>query len=159
MPDSARVWVFGADRPLDDGAQARLLAAVDAYLTQWHAHGIPLVSARELRDARFLAIAVDEAATGASGCSLDAFFRVLADLERELGISMRGGGRVFWRDADGMLAGGSREEFAAAARAGSVNGDTLVYDLAVKDAGAWRGDFELPAADSWHARLLKVQER
>jgi len=68
LPDDARIWVFGADRPLDAAAATRLLALVDGYLAQWAAHGTPLTSGRDWRDQRFLTIAVDQRATGASGC-------------------------------------------------------------------------------------------
>ncbi|NUO61956.1 MAG: hypothetical protein HOQ34_00145, partial [Gemmatimonadaceae bacterium] len=99
LPDDARVWVFGSERPLDDASATRLLGVVDQYLSRWAAHGEPLTSARSWRDDRFLTIAVDQRTAGASGCSIDALFRQLQTLERELGVSIVGGGRIFYRDA------------------------------------------------------------
>ena len=49
-----------AASPVDDIDAAKLLAAVDAYLMQWKAHGHPLTAARDWRDDRFLAIGVDQ---------------------------------------------------------------------------------------------------
>ena len=154
MPDSARVWVFGAAAPVTGAAAAALLAAVDAHLAQWAAHGAPLVCAREWRDDQFLAVAVDEAATGASGCSIDGLFRVLQDMERQTGTSMVDGGTVFWRDADGRVMGAARTAFRLAARDGAVGDDTPVFDTLIDTAGAWRERFECAAGTSWHARLL-----
>ena len=154
MPDEARVFVFGADRELASDEQSRLNAAVNEYLDQWRAHGVPLVSAQQLRDNRFLAVAVDEAATGASGCSIDAFFRLLGSLEREIGTSMIAGGRVFWRNPNGQVEQGTRQEFAAVAKGGVVDSDTPVFDLTVQTVGDWRQRFEVPAGASWHARLI-----
>ena len=71
LPDSARVWVFGAESPVVGNASNDLLAAVDQHLSSWRAHGVPLVCARDWYENQFLAVAVDEAATGASGCSID----------------------------------------------------------------------------------------
>ncbi|MBL0173427.1 MAG: hypothetical protein IPP90_22605 [Gemmatimonadaceae bacterium] len=155
MPDSARVWVFGAAAPVTGAAAEALLTAVDAHLAQWAAHGAPLVCAREWRDDQFLAIAVDEAATGASGCSIDGLFRVLKDLERQLGTSMVDGGTVFWRRPDGCVTGATRSDFRTAARDGLVHDETRVFDTLIDTAGAWREHFERPAATSWHARLLR----
>jgi hypothetical protein len=126
---------------------------VDAHLAGWRAHGVPLVCARELRDDRFLAVGVDEAATGASGCSIDALFRTLAALEPTLGTSLVGGGRVYWRDADGTVQSGTRPDFAAALREGRLGDDTPVFDTTVGTVGAWRTAFERPLRESWHAQL------
>ena len=50
LPDSARVWVFGSDRPLSDDATEHLMQAVEKYLDQWKAHGEPLTAAYDWVD-------------------------------------------------------------------------------------------------------------
>ena len=40
LPDSARVWVFGAANPVTGAAAESLLATVDAHLTTWRAVGV-----------------------------------------------------------------------------------------------------------------------
>lgn len=154
LPDHARCWVFAADRPLDAAESAILLSAVDAYLAQWKAHGAPLTVAREFRDGRFLAVAADERAAGASGCSIDGLYRALQGLERTLGTALVTGGRVFWRAADGSVAGGPRSAFTAAGATGAVTPGTPVFDTTVGTAAAWRTAFERPAADTWAGALL-----
>ena len=154
LPDDARVWVFGSDRPLDDNAAARLLAEVDRFLAHWHAHGHPLSSARAWQDDRFLTVAVDQRTAGASGCSIDGLYRALRALESALGVQMLGGGGIFYRDASGTVAYASRAEFAQLAAAGAVDLDTHVFDLSVDSLGAWRERFEAPAHAGWHARLV-----
>ena len=73
LPDDARVWVFAAERALTPDEADAVLRTVDGFLGVWAAHGHPLTSGRELRESRFLVIAVDEAAAGASGCSIDVY--------------------------------------------------------------------------------------
>ena len=154
FPATARVWVFGATAPLTGSARETLLRVVDDYLVGWRAHGVPLVCARDWRDDRFLAIAVDEAATGASGCSIDGLFRVLADIEQQLGATFTDAGMVFWRDADGTVVADSRAAFRTHAQTGAVTMTTPVFDTTIGTVGAWREQFEQPAQRSWHARLL-----
>ena len=154
MPDTSRLWVFGAAAPVTGAARDALLAAVDAYLSRWHAHGAPLYCARDWRDDRFLAIAVDEAATGASGCSIDGMFRTLAGAEPQIGTSLVGGGTVFWRDRAGEIRSAARSAFIAAAKAGDVAMETMAFDTTVSTVGEWRTRFERPAAESWHAKLI-----
>ena len=154
MPDSARVWVFGAAAPVTGAARDALMLAVDAHLDTWRAHGAPLVCARDWRDDRFLTIAVDEAATGASGCSIDGMFRVLAAAEPQIGTSLTGGGTVFWRDASRGIRAAGRRAFSEAARAGEVTATTPVFDTTVSTVGDWRARFERSASESWHAKLV-----
>lgn len=154
LPSEARVWVFAASEPLTGDKAASLLEAADAHLADWKAHGLPLTCARDWRDDRFLAIGVDQRDAHASGCSIDGLFRVLQHLETSLGATLVGGGRVFYREADGRIACVSRAEFATRAGAGSIADDTRVFDTAVTRAAAYRERFEQAAAASWHATLF-----
>ncbi len=154
LPDEARAWVFAAADVLSAPAETALFAEVDAFLAGWRAHGAPLCCARDWKDGRFLCIAVDQRTVGASGCSIDGLFRTLRALEPALGTSLLPSGLVYWRNGDGVVQRGTREQFAAHAVAGFVSVHTPVFDLTVDTLGAWRRDFERPAASSWHARYL-----
>jgi hypothetical protein len=154
LPDLARVWVFAADRPVRGAQAERLLAEVDRYLAGWKAHGLPLTCAREWRDEHFLAVGVDQSQAHATGCSIDGLFRSLRTLEPEVGASLVGGGRVFYRDAGGAVRAVTREEFAELGRRGEVGADTPVFDPTVRTLGEWFDHFETTVAKSWHAELL-----
>lgn len=156
IPDRARAWVFAADTTVTDPSP--LLSAVDAHLAQWAAHGVPLVCARDWRDDRFLAIAVDEAATGASGCSIDGLFRTIARTQQQVGADLLASGRVAWRDADNLIQLSSQIEFEALAAAGTITRETTVFGTLAETVGDWRSAFERPAGESWVARLLPRSE-
>lgn len=153
LPDDARLWVFAAADCVPDRAAPPLLDAVDAFLATWAAHGAPLRAARDWRDDRFLAVAVDQRTAGASGCSIDGLFRALQSLEPTLGTTLLGGGRVYWRDAAGAVRVGTRAAFRASAASGALTPATLVFDTTVTTVGAWRTRFERPLAESWHAQV------
>ena len=154
LPDDARLWVFASDRPLRGSDADRLLAEADAFLSRWQAHGTPLTCGRDWRDDRFLAIAVDQSAAGASGCSIDGLYRSFSALERELGTRLLAGGRVFHRDPSGEVQVSDRAMFSTLGRHGEVDGATRVFDTSVTTAGDWRRRFERAAADSWHGALI-----
>lgn len=156
FPENARVWVYGADQDLGEKAKSTLLAEVDNYLTQWTAHGVPLSAARDLSDDRFLTIAVDQNRAGASGCSVDGLFRALKSLEPQLGAAIVTSGLIFYRDADGHIRSVTRDKFSELGAAGTVSGDTQVFDPSVTSLREWRSRFRSRAADSWHASLLKA---
>ena len=135
LPDSARVWVFASDRPVTGPHAARLLGEVDRFLDGWGAHGQPLTAARDWVDDRFLAVAVDQRDAHASGCSIDGLFRTLQRLEPEIGASLVGGGRVYYRDAGGRVHAVSRDEFSERGSRGDVTPATPVFDPTVGTAG------------------------
>lgn len=154
LPDDARLWIFGARAPLDDVDAPRLLGAVDRFLKEWKAHGQPLTCAREFRDEHFLAVAVDERASDASGCSIDGLFKLLQQAEEGIGTSMVGGGLVHFRDASGFVHCVTRTDFQVMAQDGDVSAETPVFDTTLTTVGEYRARFERAARESWHAALL-----
>src|SRR6185503_14567051 len=108
LPPDARVWVFSANSALSEPSVHVLITEVDIFLESWKAHGHPLRAARDFRDQRFLAVGVDQSTEGASGCSIDGLFRTLQGLETRIDAVLLPGGRIFWRDTDGSIRGGTR---------------------------------------------------
>lgn len=154
LPDSARVWVYGADRELGEGGEKQLLSTVDSFLDDWKAHGTPLAAARDWREGRFLTVAVDQEQAGASGCSIDGLFRNLKTLEGRLGAQLVPSGLVYFRGQDGHVRAVTRDEFSAAAERGEVDEDTEVFDPTVVSLLEWKARFKSRAADSWHKSLM-----
>ncbi len=154
LPDSSRVWVYGSEPALNETNTNEVLAEVDRFLEGWRAHGIPLYSARDWADDRFLTIAVDQEKEGASGCSIDGLFRTLKSLEASIGGQLVTSGLVYYRGQDGAIHAVSRDKFTELSRQGAIDADTEVFDLSVTNLGEWRARFTSRAADSWHASLM-----
>ena len=154
MPDTARLWIFPATRPLSAAERERVLAETDAFIAGWAAHGVPLTAARELRHERFLMVAADEAAAGVSGCSIDALVRRMDRLGSALGVDLVEHGPVAYRHGE-EIHHVPRHRFAALAASGSVTPDTIVFDNTITSVGDMRsGRWERPAADAWHGRAF-----
>jgi hypothetical protein len=154
LPDTARLWIFAAERALSSHERALLLVTVDAFLDQWQAHRRPLTSARDLRYDRFLLIGVDEQAAGVSGCSIDALVRDIRRLEETLGVVLVDHSPVVFREGEHIVRV-PREEFAELARAGRVTPETLVFDNTLTRLEELRqGRWEVPAATAWHGRTF-----
>lgn len=158
LPESSRVWIFGASTALNDDQSARLLGVVDEFLAGWSAHGTQLDGARELLEGRFLIVAVDPGANP-SGCSIDRLFATLQPLERELSISLLDSGRIFFRDGSGAIHSVDRAAFRELARSGEISGSTPVFDTTIERLADLRSNhLERHASDSWHARAFTIAE-
>lgn len=156
LPDSARVWVFGSDRPLSDEATEALMKDVETYLADWKAHGEPLTVGYEWRFGRLLVVGVDQRTAGASGCSIDGLFRVLQGLESKVGARLVAGGRVFYRDGQGAVQSAERHELKQLLASGAISADSVVFDTSLTDLGLLREGFERPARKSWAAGMLEL---
>jgi len=155
LPDSARVWVFGSDRHIDEEATQTLMKAVEDFLSNWKAHGEPLTVGYEWRFGRLLVVGVDQRTAGASGCSIDGLFRVLQELGPTIGATLVGGGRVYYRDGNGQVQSAERSELKALAASGAILDDSVVFDTSLTDLGSLRSGFEKAARKSWAAKLLQ----
>lgn len=150
LPDDARIWIFAADRPIPEEESGAVLEAVDGFLEDWTAHGVPLSGARDWRHDRFLVVGVDESLAPPSGCSIDALVRVLKDLEARLGVRFLGNESVWYRTDDGVHRA-TRGDFKRKALSGEVTPDVVVFDNAVTRLADLReGRWEGPARERWH---------
>lgn len=158
LPESSRVWIFGANETLNPAQSGRLLDVVDEFLAGWSAHGSKLEGSRELLEGRFLIVAVDPG-TSPSGCSIDKLFATLQNLERELSISMLDSGNIFYRDASGSVQSADRSSFRERITRGEISGSTPVFDTTIERLADLRtSHLEKPASDSWHARAFPIAE-
>jgi len=151
LPGDARLWTFATSRRLTEHEDVRLLAATEAFLAGWTAHQTPLAAAHEWRFHQFLFVAVDEAAAGASGCSIDSLTRFVRELERQLEVRFTDHGSVWFRASSGAIQCATRDAFQRLVDEGTVGPDTVVFDNTIQTVGALRdGRWEVPASRSWH---------
>jgi hypothetical protein len=156
LPATARLWIFAAERELNDAERDRLLEQVDGFLATWAAHGAPLTAARDFRYDRFLFVGVDEEAAGVSGCSIDALVRTMKGLEHEMGAALVDNSPVLYRK-DGEIRRVSRQRFAELAELGAVNLETTVFNNTLTKIGELvEGRWEVGAGESWHAQAFEL---
>ena len=153
LPDHARVWVYTADRQLDDAEVADLTARLRAFTERWTAHRRELAAHGEVRHGRFVILAVDERQAGASGCSIDASVRFLQGCGRDLGVDFFDRMTFFADNGAGYLPY-PRDKFAEAYRRGELDDTSPVIDPLVKTKAELDAAFVKPLAESWHARMV-----
>lgn len=154
LPDTARVWVYQANRPLTDGDVKMIEEALRPALNEWAAHGQPLLASAQAVENRFLVVGVDEGYTLPSGCSIDSSMRTVQDIGRQLGVDF------FDRSAAVQSADGSVRTIALpaikeAVTNGQLAPETTVFNTLVKTKAELLSDWRIRAADSWLKRYFK----
>lgn len=158
LPDSARVWIYTADRRLSADDRSALLGAIAPFLAAWSSHRRPVLGEATILEDRFLVLAAHVADGDLSGCGIDKSVHEIEGLGARFGIAWHGALDVAWRDTDGTVTAGSRSDFRSAVAAGRVGPDTPVFDTSTSDLGTLRtAGFPRPASDSWHGRVFRIR--
>jgi hypothetical protein len=153
LPDSARIWVYQSNRPFSDGEIAEIKTDLDAFLTQWTAHGADLKAGYEIPYNRFLVIGLDQQHAGASGCSIDASVHFIQSLEGKFGITLLDRMNVTFKQGP-HIAYKPLGEFRKMAKSRAVSGKTIVFNNLVASKHEYQEHWEVPASESWHSRFF-----
>ena len=86
LTDQSRLWIYQSDRPLSESEQSEIMHVLEAFLSQWAAHGQDLSASVSIFHDHFLVIAVDESFNLATGCSIDQSFQTVKGIGDQLGI-------------------------------------------------------------------------
>ena len=157
LPDESRIWIYAADRDLDQTEQERISSILDSFCTNWKSHGRPVDSAAAVVAGRFAVIAGRIPAGDISGCGIDASVHALSAAAEELHLGWLSSLTVHYRDDGGRIQSLSRPEFREKVRSGEIDGSTAVFNLNLETLGELRGGFfELPARDAWHSRVFGI---
>ena len=88
LSDEARVWIYPASRSFTFEECDKITATLNAFLTQWTAHGASLNAGASIPYNRFIIIALDESQQEATGCSIDASVKIIQEIEATYGVTL-----------------------------------------------------------------------
>ncbi len=152
--DQARLWVFMLAEELTPIAIEPLKVKLREFLDSWKAHGQPMHGDCEIIEGRFLLIVANEQEVRASGCSIDSLNRELDKIIAELGLTLLRHSSVLVRLA-GKITVVPLLELDRLIEAGTVSGDTSVFNTLLRTLGAFRdGSWEIPLSKSPFANRL-----
>lgn len=149
LPDTARVWVYQADRDLSEGEQAEAAAFMQAFLGGWKAHGVDLQAGFELLHDRFLVVGVDENVHLPSGCSIDGSARAVRELGERLGVDFFDRSQVPYVNAEGKIETADFRSLKSAVAEGLIGAETQTFNPQVQSKGQLVSEWVQPAAKSW----------
>lgn len=86
-PES-KVWIYQADRFLNEVEKKEVLAICRSFTAQWNAHGHPLDADVAVFEDLFIVFYVNKNGEPASGCSIDKQLHVVKQLEQQFKISL-----------------------------------------------------------------------
>lgn len=145
FPETARIWVFTADKAVTEVSRAAAIEPVMRFLEQWATHGKALTATAEWVNSWQLVIALDESKTGASGCSIDTLTRFM----RELGEHLQ----VNWFDRMKILVRNNEEDQLISFAGLSDYPEAFVYDPLIQTLGELRSNWPVKVSKSRFSHL------
>jgi hypothetical protein len=153
LPESARIWLYQADRKLTREEQDTISSKLLSFTNQWVAHNQPLRSSFLILHDQFVVLAVDESYSGASGCSIDSSVHVIRSLVDEMQVDFFNRANVaFWIDEEVKTL--SLSGLAEKLEEGFWNANTIVFDNTILTIGALKSKWMVQARNSWLRRYL-----
>ncbi len=153
LPNTARVWIYQANRSFTEAELAEIHTKLDAFIQEWTAHGASLQAGYEIKYKRFITIALDQNQNMATGCSIDASVHFIQQLEKEYDVDLLDKMNVSFKQGE-FVAYKELSDFRKMAKNRSVSANTIVFNNLVTNKGEYLSNWEVPAKDSWHNRFL-----
>ena len=153
MSENARVWVFTADRWMDDKDLEVLSHEMTSFTGDWKAHQVDLKAGWLCWKGRVLLVAVDEEIQEATGCSIDALTHCMQSVGMKMGIDWFNRMQVIHQMGSNDWVQTPMHEFWALRKAGRVQDSDFVINALAKTKGDWQTTGIQQFKDSWHASM------
>jgi len=154
MPDDSRIWIYQSNRSLDTQEVEVASAVLLNFTEQWTAHQNNLKASFTILYQRFIVLAVDEKAAGASGCSIDSSVRVLQQLQKEFDVDLFNRTLIYYKAEEDYIDSAEMGDFKALLSSGELTADTVVFNNMIEQINQLDTEWEVPVSKSWHKQLL-----
>lgn len=146
-PDS-KIWIYQADRSLNDVEINRLEHELAGFCSRWTAHNHQLKAHYNILYQRFIVLMVDETHTDASGCSIDKSVAFLKMVSEQFQISL------FDRMYMAYLKNNTvhtlhLSEVETALNNGLIDGNTLFFNTTIQRLAELENNFLVPLETHW----------
>ena len=153
LPQTARIWIYQCNRSFTLDEIQEISNKLQTFLEGWTSHGVDLKAAFEIRYKRFIVIGLDQNEQLASGCSIDASIHFIQQLETAFKVDLLDKLNVSYKQGD-YIAYKPLKEFKKMVKDKAVSRNTIVFNHLVQTKAEYLDFWEVPAAESWHARFF-----
>ncbi|WP_158796947.1 ABC transporter ATPase [Pedobacter sp. L105] len=149
----SKVWIYQSDREFTDQEISAIQQDLNAFTSQWKAHGHQLQAKADILYRYFIVFVVDEATAGATGCSIDASVRVVKGLELEYGVDLFNRFNMAYKVNDKVVVV-NKEDFETLISIKKITPESIVFNNMVQTLAEFETKWEVPFKDSWHNKVF-----
>ncbi|MCT4623046.1 MAG: ABC transporter ATPase [Schleiferiaceae bacterium] len=154
LSENSKIWIYQSGRKLTDDEVVKISEQLHTYTQTWQAHGADLRASYRVMYNHFVVLAVDEDANSATGCSIDDSVRAMQSIQKVVDVDLFDRLSITYKDHDGRVKLVSKKVFVEMLQTGELSKNTIVFNNMVTQLGEFEKNWEIPAHESWHSRLL-----
>lgn len=154
LPDSAKVWIYQADRFVDDRTAEALQERIIGFTEHWLSHGQRVPAYGHFFHKRFLVLLADDSAH-VSGCSIDASVHFVQKLSEDFALDFFDRLNFIYFNEEG-LSSIHHSNIEEALENGLIHGETLFFNNLVKNKKEFIDNWVSPMNQCWMQRYLKA---
>lgn len=155
FPADSRVWIYQADRNLNEYEILQCRNTLQSFSQQWTSHQMPLKAATDIAYNRFIIFYVDESANEVSGCGIDKSVNLVKQIEQQLGVDFFNRTQIAYLD---------NEEIKSFALADAkklyaenvINAGTIIFNNLVNSKHELDTEWKQRLSDSWLWKRLSA---
>jgi len=148
MNPNSRIWIYQANRILNDQEATQINELSSQFVATWNSHGTQLLADIELLNNLHLVVCVDESHKDASGCSIDSSVRFVKALEGQFNLDFFDRMLIAYKDKDAV------KLVKANQLNGQLNGEALVFNNLIEKRAQLENEWLVPAKNIWIANFL-----
>ncbi len=154
LENTSKVWIYPADRILGNHEVLEMKSLLYTFLESWTSHTQELKVYGNIFHHQFLGIFVDESATAASGCSIDASVAFVEQLGRRFEVDFFNRLNFHYLKKDEVCSISSKD-LSSSYHKGEVDDSVLFFDHLVKTKDEFLRRWLVPLESSWHKKFIK----
>lgn len=148
LPAEARVWVYQANRPLNQEEQKEILTFLSGFLENWTAHQQSLRASAKIMDNFFVIVGLDEEFQAASGCSIDKQVHFIKQIEEKWKVSLLDHSQIAYL-SEGEVKFVHFNKIKDAIIEGIISPETLIFNKNIATKKDLESAWLLPAQETW----------
>ena len=149
LPASSRVWVYQANRVLDDTELKKIEDILINFVSRWQSHGAELTASFKIMYQRFIILAVDNTTNLPSGCSIDSSVAVLKEIEEVFNVDLFDRMQIPFLEEGNQIFTVHFKEIQNAIAAGKIQPQTITFNNTVDTKEKLDKNWMVTAEGSW----------
>jgi hypothetical protein len=148
MQEESKVWVYAANRILNETEQAEIKAAGDRFTESWTAHNLQLSATFSILHGVFMVLMVNENINEVSGCGIDKSVHFMQDLDKKYQLDIFNRLRLeLWQNNSVMIL--NKQKLSAMLQEGTVNEQSILFNKTITTKKQFDTLFQIPLGQSW----------
>jgi len=153
LPADAKIWVYQADRCLNDTELESLGSRFRIFSDSWDSHGKNLRNSFRFFHNYFIVIGVDENYTTASGCSIDKSVDFIRKTEQEFMVNFLDRSRIAF-EIDNVIQQYSFNNLKMYINNQTIRPENLMFNNTVATMDEFRKKWKIPAGETWISKYF-----